>query len=138
MDSSRQLVLVVNWRPTSPRANIALLEKSKVIDLDLTNKETFSRKNSSKIDLNDCINYFSQEETLSGDDKWYCGKCKTHVVANKKMEVFRAPEYLIIHLKRFSHRGGVFGSRKINEAIDFPLDGFDLSRYVISSQGAKL
>ena len=55
-----------------------------------------------------------QEETLKGDDKWYCSKCKDHVVATKKMEIYSSPDYLIIHLKRFSHALGMFGGRKIN------------------------
>jgi len=55
-----------------------------------------------------------QEEVLKGDDKWYCGKCKNHVVATKKMEIYSSPDYLIIHLKRFSHTRGMFGGRKIN------------------------
>lgn len=59
--------------------------------------------NQGKVSIYDCLNYFSMEETLSGNDKWYCGKCKDHVTAYKKMEVYKAPDYLIIHLKRFSH-----------------------------------
>ena len=53
--------------------------------------------------------------------------------AQKKMEVYRAPDYLIIHLKRFSHnRNSMFGSRKINELINFPVNGLDLSNYVLT------
>jgi len=78
------------------------------------------------------------EETLNGDDKWYCGKCKDHVVASKKMEVYRAPQFLIIHFKRFSHRGGIFGSRKINEAIQFPIEGLNLTEHVSQKDGTSL
>lgn len=59
--------------------------------------------NSNSVSIYDCLNYFMMEETLSGNDKWYCSKCKDHVTAYKKMEVYKAPEFLIIHLKRFSH-----------------------------------
>ena len=51
----------------------------------------------------DCLNWFSQEETLTGNDKWYCSSCKEHQNALKKMEVYKCPEFLIIHIKRFSH-----------------------------------
>lgn len=72
------------------------------------------------------------EETLQGDDKWYCSKCKDHVVASKKMEIYKAPECLLIHFKRFSHtRSSMFGSRKLNEKIDFPVDGLNMSNYVM-------
>lgn len=64
--------------------------------------------------LHDCLKTFTMEETLSGADMWYCNKCKDHVQATKKMEVYKTPEILIIHLKRFSHnRASVFGSRKL-------------------------
>mmetsp|Transcript_27188 Transcript_27188/g.31888 ORF Transcript_27188/g.31888 Transcript_27188/m.31888 type:complete len:86 (+) Transcript_27188:2016-2273(+) len=80
------------------------------------------------VSIYDCLNFSQMEETLSGNDKWYCGRCKDHVTAQKKMEVYRAPDYLIIHLKRFSHtRNSMFGSRKINDHINFPVNGLDLS-----------
>ena len=50
------------------------------------------------------------------------------------MEVYKAPDYLIIHLKRFSHnRNSMFGSRKLNDLINFPTSGLDLNNYVMSS-----
>jgi ubiquitin carboxyl-terminal hydrolase 4/11 len=73
------------------------------------------------------MKYFSTEEVLTGNDKWYCGKCKDHVVATKKMEIYSAPDYLIVHLKRFSHSRGMFGGRKINSQIHFPTEGLDLT-----------
>lgn len=46
------------------------------------------------------------------------------------MEVYRAPDYLIIHLKRFSHtRNSMFGTRKLNDLIDFPVDNLDMTNY---------
>ena len=45
------------------------------------------------------------------------------------MEMFKAPPFLIVHLKRFSHKGGMFGSRKISDLIDFPVKGLDISSY---------
>ena len=49
------------------------------------------------------------------------------------MEIYKAPEFLIIHLKRFSHqRASFFSSRKIQEFIDFPVEGLDLRNYVLS------
>jgi ubiquitin C-terminal hydrolase len=56
------------------------------------------------------------------------------------MEVYKCPEYLIIHLKRFSHqRQSIFSSRKIGELIEFPVEGLNLSQYVInnSKDGGK-
>lgn len=52
------------------------------------------------------------------------------------MEVYSAPDYLIIHLKRFSHqRNQLFGSRKLNNFINFPVNGLDMSQYIVKKQG---
>jgi ubiquitin C-terminal hydrolase len=75
---------------------------------------------------------------LTGNDKWYCSKCKEHQNALKKMEVYKAPEFLILHLKRFSHqRASLFGSRKIQEFIDYPVEGLDLTNYILEQSGKK-
>ena len=87
--------------------------------------------NSNAASIYDCLNYFSMEETLSGNDKWYCSKCKDHVTAQKKMEVYKAPDYLIIHFKRFAvQRNVMFGTRKLNDFINFPVTGLDLNAYI--------
>jgi len=106
-----------------------LIEKPTVVDFDTAGGYSSV---SGVVNIYDCLNSFSMEETLSGNDKWYCGKCKDHVTAFKKMEVYKAPDYLIIHLKRFSHQRNVmFGSRKINDHIHFPVNGLDISKYVV-------
>ena len=48
------------------------------------------------------------------------------------MEIYRAPNYLIIHLKRFKLKTGLFSNNnKNNIFIDFPIFDLDLSDYVI-------
>jgi len=87
---------------------------------------------SKNISVYDCLSCFGQEETLAGNDKWYCSKCKDHVPAFKKMEIYKTPEFLVCHFKRFSHtRNSMFGSRKLNMQIDFPIDGLDLASFQI-------
>ena len=127
----RNFILVVEWK-SSPPANLDIIENPVV--KSVCEDGTFSVKtsNESRITLYDCLNSFMQEETLSGDDKWYCNKCKDFVIATKKMEVYKTPEILIIHFKRFSHnRTSMFGSRKISEEIDFPIEGLNMSNYVL-------
>ena len=53
------------------------------------------------ISLDSCFNAFSREEVLSGNDQWYCNKCKEQRDINKKLELYRLPKILIIQLKRF-------------------------------------
>jgi ubiquitin carboxyl-terminal hydrolase 4/11/15 len=54
------------------------------------------------------------------------------------MEIFKVPEFLIIHLKRFSHvRASFFSSRKIGELIEFPLEGLNLGNFITNANGEK-
>lgn len=50
----------------------------------------------------------------------YCPECKAHREATKQLSVWRLPEILIIHLKRFSFRSILFKD-KITKLVDFPL-----------------
>ena len=91
------------------------------------------------VSINDCITWFSVEETLTGNDKWYCSRCKAHQNALKKMEIYRAPEFLVMHLKRFSHqKSSFFSSRKITELVEFPVEGLDLTQSVLGEDGRPL
>jgi len=44
-----------------------------------------------------------QPEQLSEDDSWYCQRCKMHVQADKKLDLWSLPEVLVVHLKRFQY-----------------------------------
>lgn len=92
--------------------------------------------------LQDCLNLFTKKEKLDKDNAWYCNKCKEHKQATKKMEIWKTPDILIIHLKRFktsrvSSIGSFYystGSKKVTATIDFPIKGLDLSNYVLSKE----
>eukprot|EP01132_Coremiostelium_polycephalum_P003176 gene3176-3975_t len=86
-----------------------------------------------EINLNDCFSLFTKSEKLGPNDTWYCPQCKEHIEgSNKKLEIWKTPKILIIHLKRF-----YFYQRheKINAYIDFPLDNLDLSKWVLNKSG---
>lgn len=56
------------------------------------------------------------------------------MVATKKMEIYKAPDYLIVHLKRFSHTRGIMGGgKKVGSLITFPVEKLDLSKYVLKN-----
>ncbi|EDU42662.1 ubiquitin carboxyl-terminal hydrolase 19 [Pyrenophora tritici-repentis Pt-1C-BFP] len=81
------------------------------------------RKNG--INLDACFVESSKSEVLSEDNAWYCSRCKELRRATKTLEIWTVPDILIIHLKRFSgHR--TFRD-KIEELVDFPVEGLDLS-----------
>jgi hypothetical protein len=53
--------------------------------------------------------------------------CKDHKRAEKKLDIWKLPKYLVIHLKRFSFTS-TFRS-KIDTLVEFPLEGLDLAQY---------
>ena len=75
---------------------------------------------------------FVQPEKLDSAEAWYCPKCKEHVQASKKLDLWTTPEVLILHLKRFQYT--TQSRRKIDAPITFPLTGLDLLPYLIKQQ----
>ena len=58
-------------------------------------KEKYSNSDAKSIHLTDCLNLFSETETLGSNDKWYCPSCKRFVKASKKIELWSSPEILV-------------------------------------------
>ena len=77
-----------------------------------------------KLQLEELLNNFKVIEKLSKDNQWYCPKCKQFQLADKKMELYSVNEVIIIHLKRFRN------NRKIDNFVEFPIKGLDLSNYL--------
>lgn len=89
--------------------------------------------------LTNCLREFKVTETLDENNKWYCSECKDHVIAEKTMELYRAPPNLIITLKRFktggqSRYGFSIGGEKLNTLVHFPLEGLDMRDYVLCTE----
>jgi len=53
------------------------------------------------ITLAECFEAFEEEETLTGTDQWYCRDCKEHRDIHKKLELYKIPKIMILHLRRF-------------------------------------
>ena len=85
------------------------------------------------IPIYDCFRQFGQPEQLGEDNMWYCNKCKKHQKAHKKMEIYKAPPVMIIHLKRFKSGTG-FSSGKIQAKVDFPVKDLDLTEFVTNHE----
>ena len=87
-------------------------------------KENEGKKKNKKLKLEELLNNFNELEKLTKDNKWYCPKCKQFQLADKKMEIFTINEVVIIHLKRFRN------NRKIDNLVEFPIEGLDLGSYL--------
>ncbi|KAL0350159.1 UNVERIFIED_CONTAM: Ubiquitin carboxyl-terminal hydrolase 17 [Sesamum radiatum] len=66
--------------------------------------------------LEEALKQFTTSETLGGDDKYKCSRCKSYEKAKKELTVLEAPNILTIVLKRF--RSG--NLEKLNKLVQFP------------------
>ena len=110
----------------------------KMIDPEIAKKRSL-RKDRRKhgVTLDDCLDEFGKEEILSENDAWYCPRCKEHRRASKKFELWKAPDIMVIHLKRFSVHGRL--RDKLDIHVDFPIEGLDLSsRVAVHEEGKEL
>lgn len=79
------------------------------------------------IQLETCLdNYFNTNEIISS---WCCEKCNGNG-CSKEINYWTIPNYLIIHLKRFTNTGN-----KINTHIQFPIDNLNLTKYISKRKG---
>ena len=80
------------------------------------------------ITLQDCLDEFTREEKLGEDDLWYCPRCKKHQQATKRFDLWKLPDILVVHLKRFSNSRML--RDKIDTLVEFPIENLDLTAMV--------
>ncbi|KAJ7463408.1 hypothetical protein B0H11DRAFT_2052838 [Mycena galericulata] len=103
-------------------------------EFEESQREAQEKKNKG-ISLQDCMDEFTKEEQLGEDDLWYCPQCKKHQQATKKFDLWKAPDVLVVHLKRFSNSRTL--RDKIDAFVDFPVDGLDLGEMIGERAAAK-
>jgi len=69
--------------------------------------------------ISKCFRMFTREETLDGDEKPSCEKCKKRRKCTKRFLIDRFPQVLVLHLKRFS---GVRYRTKLETKVVFPYE----------------
>ncbi|XP_028789871.1 ubiquitin carboxyl-terminal hydrolase 8 [Neltuma alba] len=90
--------------------------------------QLFSKRTQESVSVYRCLEAFLKEEPLGPDDMWFCPKCKKPQQATKKLDLWRLPEILVVHLKRFSFSR--YFKNKLETFVDFPINDLDLSTYV--------
>ncbi|NXL42071.1 UBP50 hydrolase, partial [Podilymbus podiceps] len=77
--------------------------------------------------LQDCLQCFFQQDTLTWNNQIHCSRCGTKQDAAVKGTITKAPQIIIFHLKRFEWQGKHKG--KLSTDICYPLSDLDLSPY---------
>ena len=126
--------LAIDWDPTALHLRyLAAQERG----WEEHHSVAASRKAATEpITLAKCLEAFTQEEELRDDDKIYCSVCSSHQPASKKLQIWRLPPILIIHLKRFQF----VNSRwiKSHKIVDFPLRSLETTNYLAAVPAATL
>ena len=78
--------------------------------------------------LKECLSEFTTAEKLGGSERWTCPKCKVPMEARKKLELWKVPPVLIIHLKRFYYQQDSMG--KLAKAISYPITNLSLDKFL--------
>jgi hypothetical protein len=74
-----------------------------------------------------CLDEFCKEQKLEEADSWKCPKCKDVREGNQCMTLWRLPDLLTFHLKRFNCSAR--WREKITTKINFPLTGLDMKKW---------
>jgi ubiquitin carboxyl-terminal hydrolase 4/11/15 len=138
--------LVVEWNedawdtvfggtePTHGTKTFSVLETLNDPELKIRQRKRKSRRTQG-ITLDECLDEFERAEVLSEQDMWYCPRCKEHRRATKKFDLWKTPDYLVAHLKRFSSSG--WRRDKLDVLVDFPIEGLDLTSRVLQKEDGK-
>jgi ubiquitin carboxyl-terminal hydrolase 8 len=83
------------------------------------------------VTLVDCLIEFTKNEILP-ENSWVCPNCCKAVKALKRIDIWKVPPLLIIHLKRFYYDKNSYG--KLVNRVDYPLSRLDITQYVSGPQ----
>ena len=90
--------------------------------------------------LYDCLDHLRLTEKLEKGNDWYCNECKKIQNAFKKTDIFYAPKYLIVTLKRYESK--ILGKSKIqilknNTFVKYPINNLNLNEMVVGVKDPK-
>lgn len=120
--------LAIDWDPTA--LHLRYQASQELVFMDHKSVEQTRRQQTEPINLHDCLEAFTKEEQLGDEEKYYCSKCKQHQLASKKLQIWRLPPILIVHLKRFQLLNGRWV--KSHKIVRFPFHHFDPTDYLAS------
>jgi ubiquitin C-terminal hydrolase len=107
----------------------AMPEHYFMLDLQLFTRRQSSKRTYEDIIFNniyECFDMFVAPEVLEGENQWFNDTTRQKENAYKQVTFWNFPDVLVLILKRFSPDG----KKKLQNLIQFPLEGLDLSKYI--------
>ncbi|GMT15316.1 hypothetical protein PFISCL1PPCAC_6613, partial [Pristionchus fissidentatus] len=143
--------LAINWRNVREGKPYVTVDTRKQVDVDeergrkyaaaAANISSQGQTSSSDPSLQEMLAMFSETERLKPEESWYCNRCKDHVEATKRLELYRLPPVLIIQLKRFVYTASIHTMHrrsKDERRVIYPLEGLDLSSFLADGAPSAL
>ncbi|KJH47584.1 MYND finger [Dictyocaulus viviparus] len=140
LDLINETYISINWYNLRNGRPFISVENKRVLQVDEERSEQLMkkmRKSTSGLigdpTLQDMLEMFSETEQLKPEESWYCNKCREHVEATKKLELFRLPPILIIQLKRFVYTAtyqALHRRSKDERRVIYPISNLDMSPFL--------
>ncbi|KAH9383808.1 hypothetical protein HPB48_025578 [Haemaphysalis longicornis] len=127
------LYLSIDWDPTA--LHLRYQASQERVYVDHPSVERTRQQKVEPISVHDCLAAFTKEEQLGDREKYHCSRCKQHQLATKKLQIYRLPPILIIHLKRFQLLGGKWVNSASAAAGSLPRNGTPLANGDVADAG---
>ncbi|GAX27128.1 hypothetical protein FisN_13Lh324 [Fistulifera solaris] len=107
------------------KTSAEILKKASLNDSE--NEAKKDHIDSGGVGLGSCLKEFCKEQKLSLSDNWRCPRCKDFREGKQDMNLWRLPDFLTFHIKRFNMSAR--WREKITTKVNFPLTGLDMSEW---------
>lgn len=87
--------------------------------------------------IHSLIKKFCEPEVLDDQNLYNCSNCKKRVNGLKQVNIYKAPKYLIVHMKKLKDSYGFrWSSSSSNDhlMVDFDVENFDITPYLLDKE----
>lgn len=120
------VLLAIDWDPTALHLRYqSTREKSWVEHWSVRACRVAASR---AVDLASCLRAFTSSERL--EQRYHCDACRSAQPATKKLQIWKLPPILIVHLKRFQYVNNKW--IKSQKVVNFPFQDFEPTEYLAS------
>lgn len=117
---------------SSDNSNMSSLCSSTHPETSSNNTNNHHHQHSTACTLMDCLSSFIELEELTETELYYCSNCQQKQRSTRRFWIRKLPDVLCLHLKRFRYNN--FLRTKIDDYIQFPIQGLDMKRFVMTNK----
>ncbi|XP_052751885.1 ubiquitin carboxyl-terminal hydrolase 32 [Galleria mellonella] len=121
----RRVMLAIDWEPTALHLQYQWTRERACAADAAAGPGT---PGTGAVDVRSCLRAFTSVERL--DARYACTRCRSAQPATKKLQIWRAPPILIIHLKRFQYMNNKW--IKSQKVVNFPFQDLEPTEYLAS------